>query len=168
VENPPYPPNFNTDSQLDCARDASNWHNPPSLLPVTDGDNPSSKGSSDRSTNSEPSSESNSSHLSPSDDATSESPQDVRYIQQVLLDIRAQQEARQEAFRMANEQRQRIKQEAVEARIVARMRQFLHSGDPILVAEALAWAQVNPGVLEVNQLSLPIDSLTNSPERYPQ
>lgn len=154
VENPPCPPNFNTDSQLDCVRDASNWHSPPSLLPTTAGNNPSGKGSSDLSTNSELSSESNSEYLSPSDDATSEAPQDVRYIQQVLLDIRTQQEARQEAFRMANEQRQRIKQEAVEARIVARMGQFLNSGDPILMAEALAWAQVNPGVLEANQLSL--------------
>ena len=165
MENPPYPPNFNTDSQLDCVRDASNWHSPPSLLSITDGDNPSSKGSSDRTTTPETASESNSSHLSPSDDATSESPQDVRYIQQVLLDIRAQQEARQEAFRMANEQRHRIKQEALEARIVARMRQFLNSGDPILTAEAQAWAQVNPGVLEINQLSLPINSPTDSPER---
>jgi hypothetical protein len=168
VENPPYPPYFNTNSQLDCVGDASNWHSSPSLLPITDGDNPSGKGSSDHSVNSEPSSKSNSSNLSPSDDATSEPPQDVQYVQQVLLDIRAQQEARQEAFRMANEQRQRIKQEAVEARIVARMRQFLDSGDPILVAEALAWAQVNPGVLEVTQLSLPINSLTDSPERYLQ
>jgi hypothetical protein len=31
---------------------------------------------------------------------------------------------------------------------VDRMRQFLTSGDPILMAEAIAWADVNPGVLD--------------------
>ena len=34
------------------------------------------------------------------------------------------------------------------------MQQFLDAGDPILVAEAMAWAQVNPGVLQANQLQL--------------
>jgi hypothetical protein len=32
------------------------------------------------------------------------------------------------------------------------MQQFLDSGDPILIAEAMAWAQINPGVLQITQL----------------
>ncbi len=55
---------------------------------------------------------------------------------------------------MAYQQQQRIKQEASQAKMITRMQQFLASGDPILVAEALAWAKVNPGILKVNQLSL--------------
>ncbi|KAM3114062.1 hypothetical protein [Phormidesmis sp. 146-33] len=34
------------------------------------------------------------------------------------------------------------------------MQQFLASGDPILVAEALAWADINPGVLDISSHSL--------------
>lgn len=145
VENPPDPPNNKMSSQLDCVKDASNWHSPPSLLPITGGDSASSNGSTDRPAPSEPFDASNSFNPSPSMDAQS--------IRQLLLDIKAQQEARQEAIRLANEQQQRIKQEASKARMIARMQQFLASGDPILVAEALAWAQVNPGILQVNQLS---------------
>jgi hypothetical protein len=29
------------------------------------------------------------------------------------------------------------------------MQQFLDSNDPILVAEAIAWAKVNPGLLQI-------------------
>lgn len=154
VENPPDPPNFNTDSQLDCVSDASNWHSPPSLLPITDGDNSPSNGSTDRADQNQHSMGSNSSSHSAVSDATSNPPQSAQVIQQVLFDIKVQQETRQEAIRMAYQQQQRIKQEASQAKMVNRMQQFLASGDPILVAEALAWAKVNPGILKVNQLSL--------------
>ena len=83
-----------------------------------------------------------------------DSSQSIRYVQQVLFDIKAQQEARQEAVWMAQQRSGQIKREAAEAKQIARMEQFLASGDPILVAEALAWAQVNPGVLRSNQLLL--------------
>jgi hypothetical protein len=45
------------------------------------------------------------------------------------------------------------------------MQQFLDSGDPILVAEAMAWAQVNPGVLQSNEHSPSLleDSSTEQP-----
>lgn len=55
---------------------------------------------------------------------------------------------------MSCQQQQRMKHEASEAKLIARMNYFLASGDPILVAEALAWAQVNSVLLEVNQLTL--------------
>jgi len=34
------------------------------------------------------------------------------------------------------------------------MQQFLYSGDPILMAEAIAWAQINPGVLDEEALAI--------------
>jgi hypothetical protein len=36
------------------------------------------------------------------------------------------------------------------------MQQYLESGDPILMAEALAWAEINPGVLHVERTNLPL------------
>jgi hypothetical protein len=36
------------------------------------------------------------------------------------------------------------------------MQQYLESGDPILMAEAVAWAEINPGVLQVERLNLPL------------
>lgn len=156
VEIPPNPPETQLDSQLDCVEDASNWHNPPSLLPNVDGDKPSSNGSSssklpvDASIGGNPPTdlESGSSDLDLS--------QGIQYVQQVLFDLKAQQEARQEASRLAQQHHQRIKQEASQTQYVERMQQYLDSGDPILMAEALAWAQVNPGILDVSQLQLPL------------
>ncbi len=75
----------------------------------------------------------------------------ISYVQQVLFEIKAAQEVRQAAIQVAYEQRQQLKRQASEARQVARMQQFLDSGDPILVAEAIAWAAVNSGVLDVSR-----------------
>jgi hypothetical protein len=36
------------------------------------------------------------------------------------------------------------------------MQRYLESGDPILMAEAIAWAEINPGVLRVEHLNLPL------------
>ena len=55
---------------------------------------------------------------------------------------------------MAQVQRDRIKTQASEQRQIARMQQFLDSGDPILMAEGMAWAQVNPNVLNMTPLQL--------------
>lgn len=57
---------------------------------------------------------------------------------------------------MAQHQHQRIKSEAQQQRQIAQMQQYLLSGDPILVAEARAWAEVNSGVLKGDQLQLPL------------
>jgi len=67
----------------------------------------------------------------------------------------------QAATRNARLQHQRLKAEAGRQRQITRMQQFLTSGDPILVAEALAWVQVNPGVLDTSQL--PLDLLIRLP-----
>ncbi len=160
VENPPDPPSIKVDSQLDD-EDSSNWHSSTSLLSTNGGDNPSSKVSSDRTDFKIPTNDSNSSTNSGRPPAL-ELLQGVRYVQQALFGIQAQQEAFQEATRLTQAQRQRIKSEAAERRQIDRMQQFLDSCDPILVAEAMAWAQVNPGVLQANplQLSLLQSSLT--------
>ncbi|MEP1079632.1 hypothetical protein NDI52_29930 [Leptolyngbya sp. PL-A3] len=59
--------------------------------------------------------------------------------------------ANQEAI----ENQRRIRLEGQQQRHIERMQRYLDSGDPILVAEAIAWAQLNPGVLTLPPSSLP-------------
>lgn len=49
----------------------------------------------------------------------------------------------------AHQNARQMRAEAQQRAYVARMQQYLASGDRILMAEALAWAEVNPGVLDV-------------------
>ncbi|MBW4694254.1 MAG: hypothetical protein KME27_21120 [Lyngbya sp. HA4199-MV5] len=153
VENPPDPPNINSDSQLDRDQSASNWHSPPSLLAINDGDNPVGKALGDRDASDISSIDSNFRGNSASHPA-SEALQPVQSVQQKLLNVQAQQEAFREAARIAQTQRNQIKAQAAQARQIARMQQFLDSGDPILMAEAMAWAQVNPNLLNMTPLQL--------------
>jgi hypothetical protein len=51
------------------------------------------------------------------------------------------------AAEQARGEAQRIKEEAFQQAQVERMRRYLQSGDPILMAEAIAWSQLNPGML---------------------
>ncbi|MBD1995940.1 hypothetical protein H6G00_04820 [Leptolyngbya sp. FACHB-541] len=162
VENPPDPPNFNSDSQLDCAEGTSNWHSPPSLLITSDGDNPSHQAFSDFTPSTPPPEVSNSSLDASAYASGSEPTLGVQYVQEVLRNIRASQEAFQEAIRLAQSQQKRIRSEAAQQRQVARMQQFLDSGDPILVAEGVAWAQINPGVLQDD--GLPFSLFTDAGE----
>ncbi|MBD3886822.1 hypothetical protein IFO70_34865 [Phormidium tenue FACHB-886] len=153
VENPPHPPSIKSDCQLDGVENASNWHSPPSLLPTDDGDNPSSKPLSDRDTSNYTPTDSNLSVCSSAHPAA-EAPQAAPPVEQMLFNLQAQQEAFQEAARLTQAQRNQIKAQAAERRQIARMQQFLESGDPILMAEAMAWAQVNPHVLDISPLQL--------------
>lgn len=153
VENPPHPPVIKTDSQLDRVEGASNWHSPPSLLPINDGDKPDDKAFSDRDTSNTPLIDSNLPATSAPHHA-SEALHPSQSIQQTLLTIQAQREAFREAAQMAQLQRDQIKAQVAEQRQIARMQQFLDSGDPILMAEAMAWAQVNPNVLRMAPLQL--------------
>jgi hypothetical protein len=147
MENPPDPPTFKTDSQLDCVRDASNWLSPPSLLSTSDGDNPPGLVSSDCTI---PNTFLGDSNPSVSSGYSSDSKllSGVEYLQQALFDIQAQQSAIQEATRLTSAQHQQIRSEAADRRQIDRMQKFLDSGDPILVAEAMSWAQVNSGILQ--------------------
>ena len=75
-------------------------------------------------------------------------------IQSMLFDVRAWLAISQEAARAANEQTLRIRAEAQHQAHVERMQQFLFSDDPILMAEAIAWADINPGVLDGERLAM--------------
>jgi hypothetical protein len=52
------------------------------------------------------------------------------------------------------------------AHVERRMQRFLDSGDPILMGEAIAWAQFNPGVLNGNGRSL-MEAQQNIERRIP-
>lgn len=134
-----------TSDELACPEGTANCHKVTSLFLPPDGNTPPELTSSDFSHTPEHPSVGNS---APEQIETS-SPQGIEYVLQALAAIKAQQEARQEANRMAHSQRQQLQQQASQAKVIARMRQYLTSGDPILVAEALAWAQINPGILDL-------------------
>jgi hypothetical protein len=89
-------------------------------------------------------------------------------LKSLRQNLQAQREARREASEIAWQRQQQIKRQASNAKLVDRMQQFLKSGDPILMAEAMAWAEINPGVLDVSSHSLrdtPQDSTQLDDER---
>lgn len=149
VENPPFPPTLNTNRAGDCFWEASPTHSSTSLFPSTASNHLDGKGSSDLVLQNNELGRNSFLAQSPFNEVSASS-QDISYVQQVLFEIKAAQEARQAAVQIAYEQQQQIKRQASESRHVARMQQFLDSGDPILMAEAIAWAQVNPGVLDTS------------------
>ena len=132
------------DRQSDCAVGASDCHSPTSLFPSTDGNDLPANGSSDSLAEIQPELDGN-----PLSEKGSEPLDSVQFVQQTLADIQAYQAARREASQIAGQRQQQIKRQASNAKLMARMQQFLASGDPILIAEALAWAEINPGVLDV-------------------
>lgn len=73
-----------------------------------------------------------------------------------VADLQAQQEAHQEALRLA-QGAQPFGDRTPSASHIARMQQYFHSGDPILQAEALAWLYRHPGefTLEAPQAQEP-------------
>lgn len=135
------------DRQPDCALGASDCQSPTSLLSDIDGNRLSHKGSGDSVAQDCDSPDGNSVSDPGNSGSTSETGQDVQFVQNILAGIQAQQEAQQEASKMAWQRQQQIKREASNAKLIARMQQFLDSGDPILIVEALAWSEINPGVL---------------------
>lgn len=145
VENPPDPPTLQTDSQLKSAEGASNWLSPPSLLSINGGDSLSAR---DPSHSTQLNTAPDASKLNAHPDSAclpSQARPAIQPTQQALNHFKAF----QEGMRQTAAERQRKKAEAAQQRQRTRMQQFLDSGDRILMAEALAWAQVNPGVLQV-------------------
>lgn len=130
VENPPNPPILHRDGRLDCAEGASNRLNSTNLLATEDGDNLQGKGFSDRPT---PQPVIKDSDVAPAPQTG------VPFIRQVLFQIKATQRVVQDSFRSAQEQQQQNQFQRAKQQQLARMQQYLNSGDPILVAEALAW-----------------------------
>ena len=149
VENPPVPPALEKDRAEDCF-EASPAHSPVSLLPIPGSNHSASNDPGDPAI---PAMEAGRNDLplfagsvsAPSVHGVSA--HGVSYVQQVLFELKAAQEARQAAVQEACEQQQQMRQQASEAKVIARMQHFLDSGDSILMAEALAWAAINPGLL---------------------
>ena len=159
VEIPPDPPASNADTQLDCVGNASNWHSPTSLLSENGGNNLSGKGLSDR-LGQPLSSVGGNAQV---DQASRRSQREAGgfngsdpTIQPPLFDLQTWFDVGQAAAQSANQQVNQIRLEAMQVASIARMQRFLESGDPILMAEAIAWAEVNPGLLQVERLNLPL------------
>lgn len=159
VESPPTPPGSFEDSELDCGENTSNSLFSSSLLSIADGDNLSCKGSSDRPT---PNAYSTGGNLSlnqrvhcPTASSTGSPVPVTASIQPFQVDSSSWQAVSQEAFAEAGRRSQQIKAEAQQQRYIQRMQQYLQSGDPILMAEAIAWARVNPGVLQSDRMDDP-------------
>jgi hypothetical protein len=169
---PPSPPTAIGDDQFDCVEDTANWHTPPSLLPSADGDKPPQTASSDRTAINSLSTGRN---TLPVDDAiaavtptapdSSSSPY-PEVVQRPLLDAKTWLAVTQAAAQEAQSKAQQIKQQAQQQQYVQRMQQYLHSGDPILVAEAIAWAQLNPGTLDQQQAAIPFVLPSSQPQAH--
>ncbi|KAM3099306.1 hypothetical protein ACKFKF_15245 [Phormidesmis sp. 146-12] len=138
-----------SDEQPDCVLDATDCSSLTSLLSDADGNHSPDNGSSDSVALEQGVVDGN-----VSSEGGSASLQGVQFVQQTLAEIQAQRSAQREAAQIASQHQQQIKREVSNAKLVARMQQFLASGDPILVAEALAWADINPGVLDISSHSL--------------
>lgn len=135
VENPPHPPTSLAE-EVDCPETASTSPNPASLFPQ-DGSNPLlSQASNNSETTDSPASGSNAQMRSPLSSQTAPNNSGIQFVQQILLTIKAQrvaQKGRLPALNPPNPE----KQVHSTAKHQAKMQQFLDSGDPILIAEAL-------------------------------
>lgn len=147
VENPPHPPTTLMDSSVNCEV-ALTETNPTSLFPSDGGNLSPSQASSDPVFSTQPSGR----NFAGDRDAADHTPAPVtgiQFVYQVLDQIKQRQTAHQEGQSLAHEQQQQIKQQRSQAKRLAQMQEFLASGDPILMAEAFAWAQMNPGMLDL-------------------
>jgi hypothetical protein len=152
VDNPPDPPTSDEDDQFNCAEGASNWHSPTSLLSTDPRNDTSDNGLSDRSlpnSGDSPSNVPGDEELTSSDPSLEASSIEDNTVPGLIprFDAQAWKETVQAANEEARERQQQIKDAAFERQQVERMRQYWRSGDPILMAEAAAWAQANPGLL---------------------
>ncbi|HEY9640011.1 MAG TPA: hypothetical protein V6C57_05975 [Coleofasciculaceae cyanobacterium] len=162
-----------TDALLDCAAGASNSDSPTSLLDTVGGNARADQELSDHllqmaqlqgdNSHFSPScgdfSAASASNSARSDCGKPELPQQPSAqatpdIQPIPFTAQSWLEVSQEASRVAHEAVDRIRQEADQTAQITRMQRYLASGDAILMAEAMAWAEVNPGVLNVEAVRL--------------
>ncbi|WP_143467650.1 hypothetical protein [Leptolyngbya ohadii] len=159
VEIPPHPPIFNQNSPLDYLGETSNGLNSPSLFPEDGGNGNQGETFTDRTALKKRSSDSNVPIESfidlPADPSVDLQMQGLNYIRQVLNQTKAHQDAYEQAKRLAQAQHHRIRSEAHQHQQIQRMRQYLTSGDPILTAEAKAWMEINPGLVDVESIRDP-------------
>ncbi|MGI0483997.1 hypothetical protein ACN4EK_01100 [Pantanalinema rosaneae CENA516] len=147
VENPPHPPTSLMDSPVNCDQVALTGANPTSLFPGDGGNRASSLLPGDPISPRQPSGR----NLEGDRLGTEISPatmQGIQFVRQVLEEIKQRQTTHQTATPLTDHQQQ-IKQQRSQAKRLAQMQEFLASGDPILMAEALAWAKLNPGLLDL-------------------
>jgi hypothetical protein len=152
---PQTPSSFKSNCPLDCNGGASNGHCPTSLFPM-DGSNATQGNSSSNleEFNSEDSGR------NASESTTIDPTQIHALIQATRLRLQAEQVARQQATELIKQQQEQQKNELAQARQINRMQQFLNSGDSILIAEAMTWAQAHPNILDLRQWILMFDSST--------
>lgn len=81
-------------------------------------------------------------------------------LQATRLRLQAEQAARQQAAGIIKQQQEQHKNELAQTKQIEKMQQFLNSGDSILIAEALTWAQTQPNVLDFRQWVTAFDSST--------
>lgn len=151
VEPPPHPPATCMDSPVNCDEVALTGPNPPSLFPTAGGNISPSQASSDLASSIQPQSGRN---IADDRQVASVAPipaQGIQFVHQVLAEIKQRQTAHQIAPPSVDESQQQLKQQRSRAKRLAQMQEFLASGDPILMAEAFAWAQMNPGMLDLRQ-----------------
>jgi hypothetical protein len=153
VDNPPDPPTSLTDDQFDCAVSASNWHSPTSLLSTDPRNNTPDNGLGDRfhpDSEDSPSNVPGDEELTSSDPSIEASSTEGSAVPRQIPRFNAQawKETLQAANQEARERSQQSKDAAFERQQLERIRGYWRSGDPILMAEALAWAEMNPGWLD--------------------
>ena len=136
VENPPDPPTTLSHSSCDCAEAASHENITTSLLSNTGGDNPPALGSSDRAM-----------EIPDVLGGNLQQPkiESVQSLRSFLIDLKASSEARQEALQILQAEAEQSRHQVFQTAHVARMQRHLESGDPILMAEAIAWSRVHEG-----------------------
>jgi hypothetical protein len=135
VENPPDPPAASVNSSCDRAEPASHENITTSLLSRMGGDKAPVQRSSDR-------------DIEVFDSTGGNLPQQsVQSLRLALRDLKACSqtcsETRREAIQIAKAEVERTRDQAFQAAHIARMHRYLDSGDPILIAEAIAWSQVH-------------------------
>ena len=133
VENPPDPPTALSNPSCDCAEAASHENITTSLLSKIGGDNPPVLGSSDRAA-----------EISDPLGGNLQQPkiESVQSLRSFLIDLKACSEARQEAIQIVQAEAEQSRHQVFQTAHVARMQRYLESGDPILMAEAIAWSRV--------------------------
>ena len=143
VENPPDPPATSVNTSCDRVELASHENITTSLLSNTGGDKALVEGLSDRNIEISDSRGGNLQHQDIDSSASSRITQSVLSLRSVLLDLKACSEARREAIQIAKAEAEQTRDQAFKAAHITRMRRYLESGDPILMAEAIAWSQIH-------------------------
>ena len=142
VENPPDPPATFVNTSCDRVEPASHENITTSLLSKMGGDKAPAQSFSDCAIEISDRSGGNLQQCKAEITDTSAT-QSVQSLRSTLLDLKACSEARREAIQTAKAEAEQTRDRVFQAAHAARMQRYLESGDPILMAEAIAWSQVH-------------------------